>query len=144
MARNTLRFDGFLFDEYIKKMESLEADVKPIIEDALVQAGETIGDDTADAVQKKYLPAKGKYSNGDTERSIIRTPKVEWRATTAEMGVGFDYSKPGAGGYLINGSPRRPPDAKLKSMYTGKRYMKKINEDIASLLAEAVEEHMEG
>ena len=144
MARNTLKFDGSLFDDYIKKLESLEVEVKQIIEDALIQAGETIGDDTVDAVQKKNLPAKGRYSQGDTEKAVIRNPKVDWRATAAEMGVGFDYSKPGAGGYLITGSPRRPPDAELKRMYKGKRYMQKINEDIAVVLEDVVEEHMGG
>lgn len=146
MARNTLKFDGDLFGEYIRQLESLGADVKQAVEDTLVSAGETIGDDTMDAVQDKYLPAKGKYSgiDKDTQKSIIRNPEVKWIGETAEMGVGFDYSKPGAGGYLITGSPKRPPDQELKRMYKGKRYMKQIQEQITEDMENAVEEHMGG
>lgn len=146
MGRNTLKFDGNLFDEYIEKLESLGADMKPVIMETLTFIGEEIGDDTADAVQKKYLPAKGKYSSkdDDTMNSVIREPKPVWTGTGAEVGVGFDYLKPGHGGYLITGTPRMDPDEELKKMYKGKRYMKQINSHITEMLEDAIEEHMGG
>lgn len=144
MGKNTLRLDVRGFEEYLHKLEDLEADLKPIVADALEQAAETIEYDTIDAVAKEYLPAGGEYSLGDTEASIVRNAKVKWSGTTAEINVGFDYSKPGAGGLLITGTPRMRPDTELNKMYKGKRYMKQIQNDMAEVFKSEIEKRMGG
>lgn len=142
MGRNTLKLDMKGFDEYLTKLDKLGADLKPIITDALSEVGETIGDDTLDAVDKSNLPAGGEYSKGDTEKSVILSPEVEWIGTVAEIGVGFDYGKPGAGGYLITGTPRMAPDRALNRMYKGRKYMSQIKNDIKDILVDEMERRM--
>ena len=117
--RNTLNLELSGFNELVTKLEGLNGNVHKVVTSALQQAAETIEEDTRDAVKKSNLPAKGIYSTGDTEKAIA-TPSVTWSGTVAEVGVGFDYSKNGAGGFLITGTPRMQPDRELQKMYKQK------------------------
>ena len=144
MGKNLLKLDVSGFEEYIQKLEKLEADVKPIVEDALNQAGETITDDTFDAVSDSNLPRGGEYSTGKTRESIIKNPRVKWSGTTAEIGVGFDFNQPGAGGYLITGTPRMAPDKALNKIYKSKKYMKDIQKDMIDIFQDGISRRMGG
>lgn len=144
MARNTLKLQIGGFQELITKLDSLQGDVKKAVTDALEQAGETIGEDTLDAVDNANLPAKGVYSKGHTKASIITNPTVHWSGNQAEIGVGFDYSKKGAGGFLITGTPRMKPDYELQKIYKRKKYMNQIQNDMADVVNDYIKEKMEG
>lgn len=144
MARNTLKLQLGGFQELITKLDSLQGDVKKAVTDALEQAGETIGEDTVDAVDSANLPAKGEYSKGQTKASIITNPLVHWSGNQAEIGVGFDYSKKGAGGFLITGTPRMKPDYELQKIYKRKKYMNQIQNDMADVINDYIQEKMEG
>lgn len=144
MGENLLKLDVSGFEEYIQKLEKLEADIKPIVSDALNQAGETITDDTFDAVSDSNLPRGGEYSTGKTRESIIKNPRVKWAGTTAEIGVGFDFNKPGAGGYLITGTPRMAPDKALNRIYKSKKYMKDIQKDMIDIFQDEISRRMGG
>ena len=143
MARNTLRLDTSGFEEILRNLDSLGGDVQKAVEDALGQASETIREDTIEALAASNLPAQGKYSRGTTLESVIQDSRVRWEGMVGWVPVGFDFSKPGAGGYLITGTPRMRPDAALNKMYKQKRYMTKIQEDIADVLMDYVIEKME-
>ena len=140
MARrgNSIYLEGGLnnnpFAKYAEEIDRLNGDLKKIITDALEQAGETIESDTRDAVDKSNLPAQGKYSKGKTAESIISNPSVKWMGSVAELPVGFDKSKPGAGGFLITGTPRMRPDRALEAIYVQKRYVNNIQKDITEVL----------
>ena len=144
MGRTVLKLETKGFAQYGEKLDRLGADLKAIFTDALEQAGETIGEDTLDAVTEGNLPAGGKYSTGDTEASVVRSPRVEWEGTTGSIGVGFDFGKPGAGGFLITGTPKMRPDKALNQMYKGKRYMKKIQQDMVDVFNDEIQRRMEG
>ena len=144
--RNTLKFDTTAFMEYAQKLEALGAELKPVFTDALEQAGETIAADTHDALADEHLPAGGKYRKepSKTDRSVVDHPKVEWSGSVGSIGVGFDYAKPGAGGFLITGTPRMRPDQELKRMYKGKKYMAGITDDINDVLQNAIRKRVGG
>ena len=141
--RNTLRLDTSGFEELIVKLESINGNVKAAVTDALLQAGETVRDDTVDALQDKFLPAGGRFSTGETKLSVVE-PSVEWSGTTAVAPVGFDYGENGAGGYLISGTPRMQPDARLEQIYTRKKYMRQLQEDMQEVISDYITEKMGG
>lgn len=141
--RNTLNLELSGFNELVTKLEGLNGNVHKVVTSALQQAAETIEEDTRDAVKKSNLPAKGIYSTGDTEKAIA-TPSVTWSGTVAEVGVGFDYSKNGAGGFLITGTPRMQPDRELQKMYKQKKYMKAIQADMEEVVQDEISRVMEG
>jgi hypothetical protein len=142
--RNTLQINLNAFGELLTKLEGLEGSVEEAVTDAFIQAGETIGADTQDAVANANLPASGKYSRGNTESAVVTNPEMEWSGTIAQIGVGFDYSKPGAGGFLITGTPRMRPDYALQKIYTQKRYMNQIQKDMMEVVQVYIEKKMEG
>ena len=143
MARNTLKLDTSGFSEMLRKLDSLGGDVKGAVQNALTQASETIMEDTIEAMDNANLPAGGKYSHDTTKESIITDHEVRWEGLTGWVPVGFDFSKPGAGGYLITGTPRMRPDQALNRMYKQKKYMRQIQEDMWDVISDYVVEAME-
>lgn len=144
MGRNVLKLDTKGFDEYAEKLERLDADLKSIFTDALQQAAETITEDTVEAMSSGNLPAGGKYSTGETKKSIVQNPKVTWSGTVGEVGVGFDFEKPGAGGYLITGTPRMKPNRELNRIYKSKKYMTNIKKDMKDIFDDEIQRRMGG
>lgn len=124
--RKTLRIDTSGFEALIRKLESLGGDVEGAVEKSLTKAGERIQADTESAMRRTNMPAHGAYWTGQTKKSVVTNPKVEWDGSIAEIGVGFDFSKPGAGGFLISGTPRTKPVTKLRDMYKLTRYRKSL------------------
>lgn len=144
MGRTTLKLSTKGLEELITKFDQLGGDIKKVTEEALEEAGKKIGNDTLDALAPANLPAGGKYSTGETKNSVVQNPKVEWSGSVAEIGVGFDYGKPGAGGFLITGTPRMRPDDALNKMYKQKRYMTQIEKEMKEVFNEAIIKRMEG
>lgn len=136
MARNTLKLDTSGLEKLLTELDSLGGNVKQTAELALKKAGVQIMNETILAVSKPKLPAQGKFSYGDTSESIIHHPKVEWEGNVASIPVGFDFSKPGSGGYLIEGTPRMPPATELRQIYKGKRYMAEIQKMMQNIVWE--------
>lgn len=142
MARNTLKLELSGFKELLARLDKLGGDVPEVVEDALTQAAGTIADDTLAALANANLPAGGKFSGGDTKAAVVTNPRVEWSGTTASVGVGFDYDKPGAGGLLITGTPKMKPDYELQKMYKKKSYMQKIQDDMRKTVTDAISKRM--
>lgn len=145
MARkSSLSIDFSNFSDYADRLDQLGADLKEIFADAMEQAAETVQDDTIDAMSAVNLPAGGKYSQGDTEASIIRDAKVSWSGSVGEIGLGFDKTKPGAGGFLITGTPKMRPNYALENIYSRKKYENQIKKDIEEVLQDEIDRRMGG
>ena len=137
------RYKGFhidfsAFEELAEELDKLNADLKEIFTDAMEEEGKTVAKDTKAAMAKPNLPAGGDYSNGDTESTIIAQPQVEWSGSLGEMGLGFDKTLPGAGGFLITGTPKMDPDYQLENIYARKTYAKKIQKNIMKHLQDEI------
>ena len=104
------------------------------------EAAKQVQEDTADAVESANLPAGGQYSDGETRASIVRDVTPKWSGSVGEVHLGFDKSKPGAGGFLITGTPKMAPDAALAEMYSGRKYQRQINKMIEERLQKALDE----
>jgi len=140
MGRNTLKLSTEGFEQYLAKLKGLGADLKPIVTEALEQAGETVQYDTENAMGS--LPNGGKYETGKTRKSIIRNPEVKWTGAMAEIGVGFNFAPSSAAGYLITGTPRMKPARELNRMYKGKIYIKGIQQDMADIFVDELTKRM--
>lgn len=126
----------------IKRLDSLGGDVRGAVGEALGKAAETVRQDTIAATQKPNLPRQGKYSKGATMQSITSDTSVHWEGQTAWVPVGFDFSRPGAGGYLITGTPKMQPASQLHRMYKQKRYMLEIQKQIGEVITQHVVDKM--
>lgn len=139
-GRYKLYIDSSAFESLAETLDRLGGDLKSVVDDALQQAAETVAADTLEAVNASNLPARGRYSTGDTEKSVIRESdvRVEWSGNIASVGLGFDKSKKGAGGFLITGTPRMQPDYALEQIFARKTYQKKIMQDIQDVFMDAI------
>lgn len=142
-GRTTFKLDTEPLEGLVKKIQDLGVDAREAVENALEQAAETITDDTLDAIAPANLPARGKYSRGTTAESVLRDQKVRWTGSTGWIPVGFDFLAPGAGGYLISGTPKMEPDLPLRKMYKQKKYMAEIQKDVADVLEDFLIRAME-
>lgn len=141
--RNTLKLDTSGLERLIEQLDELQGEVKKAVNDALLQAAETVHDDTVDALQDQYMPHEGLYSTGRTKLTVA-TPQVIWNGTVAEAPVGFDYGEKGAGGFLISGTPRMRPNRQLEQIYTRKKYMKRLQEDMQEVITDYINDKLEG
>lgn len=144
MGKNLLKLETSGFDEYIAKLEKLEADIKPVVTEALNKAGTKVTNDTLKAISEPNLPRGGKYSSGETKESVIASPQTKWSGSIAEIGVGFDFDKPGAGGFLITGTPRMAPDKALNKIYKSKKYMKDVQQEMSEVFQKEIISRMGG
>lgn len=142
MGKNKAKVKLEGFKEMITTLDSLGGDLVGVAADALTQAGETIGWDTLDAAQKPNMPAEGKYATGRTEQAVLTTPRVEVSGNLVEVGAGFDYTKDGAGGILITGTPRMKPNYELQKIFKGRRYMNNISKDIEAVVQDEIERRL--
>lgn len=143
MARNTLRLDTSGFTGLLEKLDELGGNVQRAVEESLIKSAEKIKQDTETAMGAANLPAQGRYSQGTTNESIVSNTEVEWEGLVGSVPVGFDFSEPGAGGYLISGTPRMQPNRALNKMYKQKRYMNQIQKEMGDVIMKYVIEKME-
>lgn len=133
----SIDFNGFA--EYAEILDEMGRNVQQVFTDAMEQAGQTVAEDTHDAVARANLPAGGRFSRDHTENAIIDDPKVEWSGGLGEMKLGFDYAKPGAGGFLITGTPKMRPDHALEVIYAQKKYERDLKKDIDEVFRDYIE-----
>lgn len=142
-------------EELAERLQDIGGDLKKAMTEVLDDFADTIQADTEKAVQNQNLPAKGEYSKGQTKEAIIKDPKVQWQGPVASVGVGFDKSRPGAGGWLITGTPRQKPVMELQRIFGGwaggraghtgqNRYIKDLAFDAKQIMLDHIEEAMEG
>ena len=139
--KNFIALDFSAFAEYAEKLDRLGADLQKIFTEVMEEAGQDVQEDVRSAISKPNLPAAGNYSDGDTAKTIVE-PVVKWSGSVGELPLGFDKSKPGAGGFLITGTPKMAPDAALADIFTSRRYENNLKKQIEEALQQAIDEHM--
>ena len=145
MARKKigLQFNGW--EDYIAKLDELGGTkaMKKGVEEALIESKKHVNPLIEKSMGK--LPAGGRYSTGDTKKSIDNENKVEWSGMTGEIKIGFDFSKSGLKSiFLMYGTPKMKPVTGLKSAIYGTKTQKEIAEIQEKVLSEAIKKVMEG
>lgn len=132
------------FAEYAEKLDLLGANLKDVFSKAMEEAAEKVQQDTIAALSKANLPAGGQYSQGDTEDAVINDLRPKWEGNVGEVGLGFDKTKPGAGGFLITGTPKMRPDYALEQIFGTRRYETEIKKTIEKALQREINRIMGG
>ena len=140
--KSSIEIDFGVFEALAEQLEKLGADIKETFSDAMEEEGKKVAEDTKAAVAAANLPAGGKYSTGDTAKTIIMDPKVEWSGSLGTIGLGFDKTKPGAGGWLITGTPKMRPDYELEKIFTHKKYERDMKKRIMEDLQEEIDKRL--
>lgn len=115
-----IEFEGF--DEVVAKLKKLNGNVKELTNKGLKETHKIITEKAEEAVKKSNLPAKGKYSKGDTAKSLKREANIEWNGTLASVSVGFSIREGGlASIFMIYGTPRYMKNQKMYNAFWSKK-----------------------
>lgn len=138
----SISFNGF--EDLYKKLGELNDNIESVTEEVLKESFDIVQSKTKNAMQKKNLPAKGKYSTGDTENSIIADSDVKWEGTIASIAVGFDLKKSGIKSILLMyGTPKMKPSKGLKNAIYGSKTKKEISDKQKGIFEQAIKEAIE-
>lgn len=142
--KSAIEIDFGVFEDLADQLEKLNADLKETFSEVMEEEGKKVAKDTVEAVQDANLPAGGKYSSSakETANSVIMNPKVEWSGSEGSIGLGFDKTKPGAGGFLITGTPKMRPDYALEKIYGQKKYERDMRKHIIEGLQKQIEKRL--
>ena len=142
MGRISLKLNFDVFEDLAAQIDDLGLSLTDVISEALENVGEDIGVRTKEAVAKANLPAKGIYSQGDTSKTVVLNPQAEKNGIYVEIGIGFDKNQPGAGGFLITGTPKMQPVYELEDLYSRKKYQRECQNIIYDTLQNAINDHL--
>lgn len=132
--KKMLSIDFSAMGDIIEKLDNLGMNLEQIVSKTMEEEGREVQQDTLKAIADSNLPARGKYSTGDTEASVIHDVAVTNFGSVLEMKLGFDKTKPGAGGFLITGTPKMQPVRALADIYSAKRYERNLTNKIKKSL----------
>lgn len=147
MARNKIGLQVKELDYYMAKLDELGTGkaMRRGVEAALKASKQHVNPLIEKAMAKSNLPAKGKYSFGDTKASIDNEMSVEWEGMTGSIKVGFDFNESGLKSiFLMYGTPKMPPVAGLKNAIYGAKTQKEIAAVQEEALQKVILRIMEG
>ena len=147
MARNKIGLQANGLEEYMKKLDELGGTemMKKGVESALKTSKQYVNPLIEQSVKSSNLPAKGKFSTGDTKKSIDDDMTVKWDGLTASVKVGFDFKQSGLKSiFLMYGTPRMKPVAGLKAAIYGAKTQKELARIQSDALDEVIRNIMEG
>lgn len=145
MARNRIGLQFTGWENYMDKLDKLGGTklMKKGVDKALIESKKHVNPVIEKSMSK--LPAGGKYSTGDTKKSIDKEYKVDWSGMTGEIKVGFDFKKSGLTSiFLMYGTPRMKPVSGLKNAIYGAKTKKEISEIQEKVLSDVIKKVMEG
>ena len=141
---NNVTFQTKEIDFFLRKLDEIGGDLKKAVNEAFEVAGRSFAQATEEALAPPELPAGGKYSKGTTEKSIVQNPVVRWEGNVGWIPIGFDFNLPGAGGFLIAGTPRMSPDRLLRSVYRGSKTINQIRKEVSDIIMNHIDEKFTG
>lgn len=145
MARKRMGVEFAGFEEYAAKLDELGGSkaIRRGVEGALRVSKQHVNPKIIAAMQS--LPAGGKYSTGETKKSLDTDMAVNWDGDIANIKVGFDFSKSGPTSiFLMYGTPRMAPVKGLKAAIYGGKTKKEIAELQEAEMAKTIKRIMEG
>lgn len=142
--KQMISIDFSNFADYADKLDQLGANLKSVFSKAMQEAAEKVQQDTIAALASANLPAHGRYSQGDTRQAVVTNLIPKWEGSVGEVGLGFDKTKPGAGGFLITGTPKMRPDYALEKIFGTRRYESEIKKTIEKALQRELDRIMGG
>lgn len=144
MARNRIGLQVAGFEEYMAKLDEVggKSAMKRGVEEALKESKKYVNPLIEQSMTK--LPAGGRYSTGNTKKSLDKDMSVDWQGDTASIKVGFDFSESGLKSiFLMYGTPRMKPVTGLKAAVYGAKTQKEIAAIQGAALDKVIKEIME-
>lgn len=145
MARNKIGLKANGFEDLLAKLDEVGGTdaMKRGTEAALKASKQYVNPLIEQAMNN--LPAGGKYSTGDTKKSIDKDMVVEWEGMTASINVGFKFSESGLKSiFMMYGTPKHSPVTGLYEAIYGGKTQREIAKIQGEELNKVIKRIMEG
>ena len=143
MAKKMIRLSYKGFERLGRVLDKINKEVvKTATETALMKGAEKVQKDVKNALAPQFMPHGGMYSRNQTEAAVI-VPYPEWEGTVCSVPIGFDFTIPGHGGFLIKGTPKMRPNPMLHMIFLDPKYTKQIKEIIEESMKESIMEALD-
>lgn len=147
MARNKIGIQVEGIEQYMAKLDEIGGStaMKRGVESALKASKEYINPQINKAMATGTLPAKGKYSTGETKKSIDTNMNVEWEGTLGSIKLGFYFKQSGLTSIMLMcGTPKMSLVRVLKSAIYGAKTKREIAKLQGEALTKTIKRIMEG
>lgn len=126
MASMSIIFDGF--EELADQIMRSEQALRPAVDEALKKTQRIIQDALREASAIYAAKGGGRkgYATGRMFKTIIDDNAVTWEGTVATINAGFEISKYRESIFVMYGTPRMAPDAKVFNAIFGERIQSEI------------------
>lgn len=126
--KNQIGIDTSQLEDLIEKFDALPEEMEKGAEIVLLRTYDMMQPELENATVKAAYPAKGKYSEGTLEQSMIRGRKVIKNGVYLELPFGFDKDKAAYSHYLITGTPKMKKSKKLWTVFHSKTQIGKLRD----------------
>lgn len=135
--RMKMDFSGF--DQLARNLEALGGDLQKIEEKALEKTFDIVTEKAKAAANKENYPAKGKFSGGDTAKSLVEECKIYYQGTMATVKVGFNIYEGGLQSiFMMYGTPRHMKVQAMYDAFFGKKTLDEVRKAQYEVLFDAV------
>jgi len=131
-----LEFEGW--EELAEQFRNLGGDTNQLTEKVLKATHEYVTPKIHEKMQTSNLPAKGKYSQGDTKKQIIDNVNIEWFGTSATVDIGFSLDDSIVPIFLMYGTPTMNPVKGLKNAIYGTQTKNEVAEIQEQIFVEEI------
>ena len=132
--KNQIGLDVSQLENLVELFEALPEEMEKGAEVTLQRSYDFMQPELINATVPSAYPAKGKYSEGDLEKSMIRSKKVIKNGTYLELPFGFDKEKAPYSHYLITGTPKMKKSTKLWTVFHSKKTIGKLHDFQAKVM----------
>ena len=142
MAKKKNGFDTSVLMKYAERLEEAggHGAIERATEAAMITAKIEVNKDIRSAMQSGNLPAGGKYSHGETVKSIDTTTSVDWEGNIASLHLGFDMDKSGLTSiFLMYGTPKMRPAQGLREAVYGEETQRRVRKAMEEAVGKVLE-----
>lgn len=117
-------------DELMDKFERMgKGSLEPAISEGLKDVQDYLNERLDKTLVSAKLPAKGKYSTGDTKHSIVTDREVNKEHNSLSIKLGFNLKESGMTSiFLMYGTPRMSPAKGLHACFNGAKSRREAKE----------------
>lgn len=135
-----LGLDFHDMEQMQKRFQKIGADIKPAAERALKKSHNFVTKRLEQHTTKPFMPAGGKFSEGETKKSIVHNDKVYWIGSNAYIPIGYDVSKTINSIFLMYGTPKMKPNKEMYKDIFGRDTRRMIREIQEETMFDVLEE----
>lgn len=132
MAKMSIIFDGFA--DLAEQIDRIGGNMQKAVNEALEATQEVVENNLVPAASVYATKGRKGYATGSMFKSLIRSTKVTWKGTVAEVNVGFNLGENFHSIFIMYGTPRIAKDTEIYNAIKGAKTKQEIEQVQAMIM----------